>query len=120
MNPDILQPFTQFGQFMTDLLEKIKPKEEASIEEIRTVNTMQNDSFEGIQDVLMMRMASEFTDDMILNEGGTPEQDENRTIQFQRNQNILKKALIGYMVFCPAQQHWQKLRVSLDLQFKII
>jgi hypothetical protein len=97
MNPDILQPFTQFGQFMTDLLEKIKPKEEASIEEIRTVNTMQNDSFEGIQDVLMMRMASEFTDDMILNEGGTPEQDENRTIQFQRNQNILKKALIGYI-----------------------
>lgn len=96
MKPDILQPFTLFNQLMTDLVAKVKPKEETAIEELRPTSTMQDDGSEGIQDILMMRMASECSDDMILNEGGTSEQDE-RTIQFQRNQNTLKRALIGYI-----------------------
>jgi hypothetical protein len=95
MSKDFLQKFTNFGQLMADLIDKVKPTQDIPVEKERPQFALQEDGSEIMQEILMMKMASEYNEDMMLNEG-TPEED-NRSMQFQRNQNTIKQALIAYI-----------------------
>lgn len=97
MKEDFLQHFTHFGNILNDLVGKMKPKEEIQgRKEHPTPNF--DDGSETMQDILMMKMASELTDDEVLNENENTELVSNdHTLQFQRNQNTIKKALDGYI-----------------------
>jgi hypothetical protein len=88
---------------MTELVERMKPKGDVQVQTERPMNPigiLQDDGVEAMEDILIMRLASEYTDDdMMLNNDGTPEQDvhETRTIQFQRNRHAIKTALDAYI-----------------------
>ena len=95
---DFLQHFTHFGQLMTELLEKLKPKESILVQEEKPISVTQDDGIEGMEEVLIMHMASMYNDDMMLTDEGTGEKmDEPRTVQFQRNQHMIKTALDAYI-----------------------
>ena len=99
MNATPLHLFTQLGLLMTRLVEKIKPKEHVTVQVERPVNPIPDDDIEGMGDVLMMHMASLYNDDMMLTDESLPVHDENeyRTIQFQRNRHTIKVAMDGYI-----------------------
>lgn len=103
MKSDFLQHLSNFGQIMSELVERMKPKGDVQVQSERPtepVGISQGDSLETIEDILIMRLASEYSDDnMMLNNDGTPEQDEQetRTIQFQRNRHVIKTALDAYI-----------------------
>ncbi len=95
MKQDFLQNFTQFGNMLGDLVRRSKPKEVIQGREEQQ-NPCFNDSSEGIQDILMLRMVSELSDDVVLNDN-IEQITDDRTIQFQRNQHTIKKALDAYI-----------------------
>lgn len=99
MKAGFLQNFTQFGDFLSDLVNRTKPKEERMVQE-RPVKYTEDDSFEGIQEILLLKMALEYSDDVVLKEETgniTQVSNEERTLQFQRNQHTIKQALEAYI-----------------------
>lgn len=97
MNTDFLQHFTHFGNILNDLVGKMKPKEELQGREEQPKPNF-DDGSEGIQDILLMKMASELSDDMVLNENENTElASDDHTLQFQGNQHKIKKALDAYI-----------------------
>lgn len=97
MNTDFLQHFTHFGNILNDLVGKMKPKEEIQGREEQPKPNI-DDGSEGIQDILLMKMASELSDDVVLNENENTELvSDDHTIQFQGNQHKIKKALDAYI-----------------------
>jgi hypothetical protein len=98
MQVDFLQNFTNLGQLMTDLLEKVRPQAVVKIDSEKPQNTIPDDSTDSIQDILLMKLAAEYSDEMVLSdENSTIDTNEDRTIQFQRNQHTIKRSLESYI-----------------------
>lgn len=99
MKTEILQNFTLFGNFLNELVSRTKPQEEIQVQE-RPVKYTEDDGSEGMQEILLLKMASEYSDDVVLKEDSeniAQTTEEERTLQFQRNQHTIKQALEAYI-----------------------
>jgi hypothetical protein len=95
MNTDFLQLFTQSSNFLSDLVRKVKPNETIQGQDEQPQPSF-DDGSDAIQDILILKMASDLSDDVVLNENSEQVSDDH-TLQFQRNQNTIKKALDAYI-----------------------
>ncbi len=99
MKTEILQNFTLFGNFLSELVNRTKPQEETQVQE-RPAKYAEDDGSDGMQEILLLKMVAEYPDDVVLKEETeniAQVSEEERTLQFQRNQHTIKQALEAYI-----------------------
>jgi hypothetical protein len=97
MKADFLQHFTNFGNILNNMVGKMKSKEEIQGREEQPKPSF-DDGSEAMQDIMMLKMASDLSDDVVLKEYENPELvPTDHTAQFQSNQHSIKKALDAYI-----------------------